>query len=117
MGRPKKVVAKVPEVPETEEIRDMLFPELERTNPAHRELFKIAQDFGRKKQAHATGIAELKGLRYSAEKKLIAKMHELKLTGFIFDGIKVNIEIGDEKALIKISESEDQADKNEINPE
>jgi len=56
-------------------------------------------------------------LRDSAEKKLIAKMHELKLTGFIFDGIKVNIEIGDEKALIKISEDTDAADKNEINPE
>ena len=113
MGRPKGSTNKTADDSEHE----MLFPELERNNPAHKELLKLAKDFGRKKQAHATGIAELKGLRDSAEKKLIAKMHELKLTGFIFDGIKVNIEIGDEKALIKISEDVDAADKNEINPE
>ena len=117
MGRPKGSTNKT-----DDSEHEMLFPELERNNPAHKELLKLARDFGKKKQAHATGISKLKGLRDSAEKKLIAKMHELKLTGFIFDGIKVNaagveIEIGDEKALIKISEDVDAADKNEINPE
>ena len=113
MGRPKGSTNKTADDSEHE----MLFPELERNNPEHKALLKLATDFGKKKRAHAEGIGELKGLRDSAEKKLIAKMHELKLTGFIFDGIKVNIEIGDEKALINISEDADAADKNEINPE
>ena len=112
MGRPKGSTNKT-----EDSEHELLFPELELNNPAHKELLKLARDFGRKKQAHATGIAELKGLRDSAEKKLVAKLHECKLTGFIFGGMRVNLEVGDEKALIKMSDSEDAADKNEINPE
>ena len=112
MGRPKVSTNKT-----DDSEHEMLFPELERNNPEHKDLLKLAKDFGKKKQEHAIGISELKGLRDCAEKKLIAKMHELNLTGFIFDGIRVNIELGDEKALIKMSEDVAAADKNEINPE
>ena len=90
-----------------------MFPELDKDNAEHKALLKLARDYKRKKQAHAEGIAELKGVRDAAEQKLLMKMHELKLTGFICDGVKVNIETGQEKALIRVDESEDEDEEEE----
>jgi hypothetical protein len=81
-----------------------LFPELDKENPEHKALLKLARDYDKKKKAHLEGIATLKEQRDNAEKRLLAKMHELKIDGFIYNGVKVNIEIGAEKAVIKVEE-------------
>ena len=95
----------------TDEETPPLFPELDKADPKHKALLKLARDYDRKKRAHQEGIATLKETRDVAEQRLLSAMHEMKISGFVYDGIKVNIELGAEKALIKVDESVKEEDE------
>lgn len=90
-----------------------LFPELDNTNPDHKALIKLAKDFNRKKMAHLDGIATLKESRDTAEQKLLMKLHDLKMTGFIYDGLHVKTQIGVEKVVVKVEDGQQDGDEDE----
>ena len=94
-----------------DEEQQVMFPELDDSNPQHKTLMKLAKSFHRAKTERDEVLSTAKEKLDAMKEKLIAAMHEAGIKAFDHKGIKVEIISGVEKVQVKTDTDDDTEDE------
>jgi hypothetical protein len=90
-----------------EQTQGDLWPELDTTDPKQKKLLQLARKYAKDKTARDELLSTAKEKQDSAMAALLAAMHECGIEKFRYEGVKVEIIPGKEKAQVKLDDGDD----------